>query len=335
MPLLCVKISGIMDELRKNDVYEAQIDAFSADGGGVCRIAGRAVFVPRALPGEQWRVRIVKANKTAVWGRGEALLSAPSEARIEPKCPVFGRCGGCAGMHMRYGAELEFKLGRLSDALRRIGAYYGTVDGFQPVLYATRKLVWVFAALTVVCLAGAIFGKKTWMRAVGRYGAVLMALALVSAFVLSKYWTAKMLFLYLLHTVVYCLYMVYLLYRGEFFAYSLATSVSGCVFFFFSKGVAFNTRGILLGLLALAALVFVAVFAALAAKGKGVLKLGGKQVRVLPKSFNPIVLYVVCALWLVCLVLCYALGASFAYYCMFAAIAFELVAAVYYTFQLK
>lgn len=129
MPLLCVKISGIMDELRKNDVYEAQIDAFSADGGGVCRIAGRAVFVPRALPGEQWRVRIVKANKTAVWGRGEALLSAPSEARIEPKCPVFGRCGGCAGMHMRYGAELEFKLGRLNDALRRIGALELRADG--------------------------------------------------------------------------------------------------------------------------------------------------------------------------------------------------------------
>ena len=43
----------------------------------------------------------------------------------------------------------------------------------------------------------------------------------------------------------------------------------------------------------------------------------------------------VCALWLVCLLLCYVLGASFAYYCMFAAIAFELVAAVYYTFQLK
>ena len=51
-------------------------------------------------------------------------------------------------------------------------------------------------------------------------------------------------------------------------------------------------------------------------------------------GFQP-VLYVVCALWLVCLLLCYVLGASFAYYCMFAAIAFELVAAVYYTFQLK
>ena len=28
-------------------------------------------------------------------------------------------------------------------------------------------------------------------------------------------------------------------------------------------------------------------------------------------------------------------GAAFAYYCMFAAVAFELAAAVYYTFQLK
>lgn len=110
-----------MDELRKNDVYEAVIEAFSSDGGGVCRIGGRAVFVPRALPGELWRVRIVKANKTAVWGRGEKLLSPPSEERCEPKCPVFGRCGGCATQHMRYETELNFKLGRLNDALRRIG----------------------------------------------------------------------------------------------------------------------------------------------------------------------------------------------------------------------
>lgn len=110
-----------MDELRKNDLYEAYIDAFSADGGGVCRIAGRAVFVPRALPGELWRVRIVKANKTAVWGRGEMLLSAPSDERDEPKCPAYGRCGGCATQHMRYETELNFKLGRVNDALRRIG----------------------------------------------------------------------------------------------------------------------------------------------------------------------------------------------------------------------
>ena len=220
-------------------------------------------------------------------------------------------------------------------ALRRIGAYYGTADGFTVVLHAARKAVWVFAALTVAGLAAAIFCRPRVLRSVGRYAAVLMALALVSAVTLVRYWNERMVFLYLLHAVVYCLYMVYMLYRTEFFAYSLATSIAGCVFYFYSRGVSTNLRGLLLAAILLLALAAVVILAAAAAKGQGVLKLGGRQVRVLPKSFNPIVLYVVCVLWLICLVLCFLLGAAFAYYCMFAAIAFELVAAVYYTFQLK
>ena len=109
-----------MAELQKNDMIEAEITGYSSDGGGVCRAEGRAVFVPRAIPGERWRVRIVKVNRTAVWGRGEELL-LPSPARIEPACPAFGKCGGCACMHMTYDEELAFKLSRVNDALRRIG----------------------------------------------------------------------------------------------------------------------------------------------------------------------------------------------------------------------
>ena len=109
-----------MAELQKNDTIEAEITGFSSDGGGVCRAEGRAVFVPRAIPGERWRVRIVKVNRTAVWGRGVELLR-PSPRRIEPACPAFGRCGGCACMHMTYDGELTFKLGRVNDALQRIG----------------------------------------------------------------------------------------------------------------------------------------------------------------------------------------------------------------------
>lgn len=109
-----------MTELRKNEIYDAVIEGFTSDGAGVCRIGGRAVFVPRALPGEAWRVRIVKVTRSVVWGRGEAL-SAPSKHRTEPGCPVYGRCGGCAAQHMDYDCELSFKLGRVNDALRRIG----------------------------------------------------------------------------------------------------------------------------------------------------------------------------------------------------------------------
>ena len=109
-----------MTELHKNDIFDTEIDGFTSEGAGVCRIDGRAVFVSRTIPGERWRVRIVKANRTVVWGRGEELL-VPSPHRITPICPAFGKCGGCAAMHMDYETELTFKLDRVNSALRRIG----------------------------------------------------------------------------------------------------------------------------------------------------------------------------------------------------------------------
>ena len=75
-----------MEELKKNQIYTVAIDGYSSEAYGVCRIGGRAVFVPRALEGETWRVRIVKAGASAVYARGEELLE-PSPARIEPDCP--------------------------------------------------------------------------------------------------------------------------------------------------------------------------------------------------------------------------------------------------------
>ena len=136
-----------MAELRKNDVIEADITGYTSDGGGVCRAEGRAVFVPRAIPGERWRIRIVKVNRTAVWGRGEELLR-PSPHRIEPACPAFGRCGGCACMHMTYGEELSFKLGRVNDALRRIGGLdlrAETILGAESVEGYRGKAIYNFA----------------------------------------------------------------------------------------------------------------------------------------------------------------------------------------------
>ena len=82
------------NELVKNAIFDCTVDGFTSQGAGVCRVGGRAVFVPLALPGERWRVRIVKVTKTAVYGRGEALL-APSPFRRDPGCPAFGKCGGC------------------------------------------------------------------------------------------------------------------------------------------------------------------------------------------------------------------------------------------------
>ena len=109
-----------MEELKKNQIYTVAIDGYSSEAYGVCRIDGRAVFVPRALEGEKWRVRIVKVSASAVYARGEGLLE-PSPARIVPDCPFFGKCGGCDCRHMSYEEEVRFKLDRVNAALERIG----------------------------------------------------------------------------------------------------------------------------------------------------------------------------------------------------------------------
>ena len=51
-------ILGSMEDLRKNDIFEAEIVGYSSDGSGVSRINGRAVFVPRTIVGEVWQVKI-------------------------------------------------------------------------------------------------------------------------------------------------------------------------------------------------------------------------------------------------------------------------------------
>jgi 23S rRNA (uracil1939-C5)-methyltransferase len=81
---------------------------------------GRVVFVPATVPGDRVRVRIEKQLPRFARGRVERLLE-PGAARVEPRCPAYGRCGGCTWQHVDYSAQLEAKQHILSDALARIG----------------------------------------------------------------------------------------------------------------------------------------------------------------------------------------------------------------------
>ena len=109
-----------MSDLKKNDIFETTIEGYTSEGSGVCRIDGRAVFVPRTIQGEVWKVRIVKVTNTAVYGRAEEAVSLSAE-RVLPECKSFLRCGGCVLQHMSYDEELRFKLQKVNNALRRIG----------------------------------------------------------------------------------------------------------------------------------------------------------------------------------------------------------------------
>ena len=127
--------------LEKNKVYRARVEGYTSEGLGVARIDGQAVFVHRALRGEDCDVLILKVLKNAAFGKAVKVY-APSPHRAEPDCPYYGRCGGCDFRHMDRAEELDAKRQRVQDALRRIGGSAVTVegiDGGEPLHYRNKS----------------------------------------------------------------------------------------------------------------------------------------------------------------------------------------------------
>ena len=125
----------------KNKTYRARIEGYTSEGLGVARIDGQAVFVHRALRGEDCDVLILKVLKNAAFGKAVRVY-APSPHRVEPDCPYYGRCGGCDFRHMDREEELEAKRQRVQDALRRIGGSDVTVEGIlsgAPLHYRNKS----------------------------------------------------------------------------------------------------------------------------------------------------------------------------------------------------
>lgn len=219
-------------------------------------------------------------------------------------------------------------------AFWRTAAYYSTLAGFDALYGPIGVAFYVALALLAACVVLAFVLKSSLARIICCYGAAAFALLSVSLHIMHTYWTSNMIVIYLLHALVYCLYMVWELYRSEFFTFSLATASAGVVFFLIARtNYAANRIGgcVLLAVL----LAAIALVTYLCAKNRGKLAIGGKFIRLFPSSFNPLLFYFICGLWAVVLAACMIFGQGFAFYAMFAAIALELIGAVYYTFQLK
>ena len=120
----------------KNTVHTVTITGYTAEGLGVGRLEGRVVFVPGSIQGEIWQVQLLKVKTNVAWSKGVKLLAASPE-RVEPDCPLAGKCGGCQYRHMTYREELRAKRQRVQDALTRVG---GVSLELPPVLGAETPL---------------------------------------------------------------------------------------------------------------------------------------------------------------------------------------------------
>ena len=106
--------------LEKNGVYETTIIDYTAEGQGVAKVDGCAVFIPNAIAGEVCRVRIEKVGKT--WAAGKIVeILEKSPHRVQRECPISSSCGGCDFWHMDYEEETRLKADRVRQCLNRIG----------------------------------------------------------------------------------------------------------------------------------------------------------------------------------------------------------------------
>jgi 23S rRNA (uracil1939-C5)-methyltransferase len=73
-------------------------------------------------------------------GYFEGAIVSVQEAsphRIDPPCPYYGLCGGCAYQHSTYEHELEMKAHQVSEAFRRIAKLENLP--FQPIIPSPRE----------------------------------------------------------------------------------------------------------------------------------------------------------------------------------------------------
>ena len=106
--------------LEKNKTYTAVVTDYTAEGQGVARVDGCAVFLPNAIAGETYSIRIEKVGKT--WAAGKILeILEKSPHRVQRECPISASCGGCDFWQMDYEEETRLKAERVRQALNRIG----------------------------------------------------------------------------------------------------------------------------------------------------------------------------------------------------------------------
>ncbi|MPM31731.1 23S rRNA (uracil-C(5))-methyltransferase RlmCD [bioreactor metagenome] len=108
--------------IQKNDMLELPIQGLTADGQGIGRVNGYAVFVAGALPGEVVRAHVIKVGNGYGVAKRTAILQK-NPHRVEPPCEAFTRCGGCTLQHLDYSAQLAVKCDQVRDALVRLGGF--------------------------------------------------------------------------------------------------------------------------------------------------------------------------------------------------------------------
>ncbi len=102
----------------------------SRGGAGVARLeSGQVVFVPWTDVGDEVEIEYKLSDERFLQGHPISWIKY-GPGRIEPKCPYFGRCGGCDWQHLPYDRQWQIKLSGVAHALGRQGVIFQALKEF-------------------------------------------------------------------------------------------------------------------------------------------------------------------------------------------------------------
>jgi tRNA/tmRNA/rRNA uracil-C5-methylase (TrmA/RlmC/RlmD family) len=118
---------------------EMEVSTLTNLGVGLGRVTvgeGKwVVMVPFTLPGEKVKVRVFRNHKN--YSEADLVeVLVPSPHRIDPRCPLFGRCGGCQYQHLAYAEQLKWKRQQVEEVLKYMA---GVEFAVAPVIASPQE----------------------------------------------------------------------------------------------------------------------------------------------------------------------------------------------------
>ena len=90
------------------DTLLLTVKRLGINGEGIAYYKRKAVFIPNAIPGEIVEAKITKDTENYSYA-SLCKIKEMSPERVKPRCPYYGKCGGCQLEHISYPYQLELK----------------------------------------------------------------------------------------------------------------------------------------------------------------------------------------------------------------------------------
>ena len=104
-----------------------KIEKMDDFGRGIAYIDDKVVFVPKTIVDDIVDIKIMSEKKKYSIAKVNEIIN-PSKLRIPFKCPYFDICGGCSLQNVEYRIELEYKLQKINNLLKKNRINYQVKD---------------------------------------------------------------------------------------------------------------------------------------------------------------------------------------------------------------